>query len=84
MILVAINCNKQIGNKFSKDLYHQSVFAFCNKMIQLQVTFLPCKKLFDIPSERINISDLLSCQVLDIRSIECPRLCPPSLMLSQV
>jgi len=55
MVFVAINGKKQIGDKTSKDLNHQTIFASCNEVVNLQVTFPPGKKAFDFPSELINL-----------------------------
>jgi hypothetical protein len=63
VVLMAINCKEQIGDKSPIDLNHHSILTSCNKVVNPQVAFPPTEKDFDFPSEFINFSNLLPGQV---------------------
>lgn len=63
MVFMAVNGEQQIGNEACQDLDHQAVLTSCNQMVDVQMAFPPGKKVFDIPSELIGLSDLLGRQI---------------------
>ena len=59
VLLMTINGQQQIGDKASKDLNHQAVFASCNQVVDFHVSFPPSEEIFDIPAQLVGSGDLL-------------------------
>lgn len=59
VVLLATDGQEQMSDKTREDLHQQSVLRSCDKVIDLQMTFPPCKEFFNLPSQLLDQSELL-------------------------
>ena len=66
MLLPAIDSQQQIGDKTTKYLYHETVFASGNQVVHLQVALPPAEEGLYVPAQFIHLGHFFSRQVVSI------------------
>ncbi len=64
VLLPAIDGKQEVGDQAGKDLHHGPIISPGDQMVDSEVAFPPCKEFFHVPSELVNESDLLYCQII--------------------
>jgi len=64
VLLTAVNGKQQICNQSGEYLDHQTILASGNQMVDTKVAFPPSKEYLYVPSEFVNMSNFLCCQIM--------------------
>jgi|GEM_PF-4992146 hypothetical protein len=67
MMIVTIDCKKQIRYKTTEYLRHESVFTSCGEVVDFKMAFPPAEEYFDVPSELIDGCDFFRREVKPVR-----------------